>query len=542
MAQQLKREVKERAHSRRGERVFNVSGDYISHAEATTGQLTALPNNTLRSAAAPICDLLKAIPEVHNNELELPPETSWLGVQHAVHGIHRSQDACGRMVFEGSDTALLMFYLEKVLPFLFPFYHPPLLQGGKAWILEMMIRRPLVRKAILCQSFYFSFAWGTTGDEAAWKKVLTQTGDAFGVLRQALQIISDSHIAEHLHGAVRIMASIMQLQRFETAVLSFDSWQVHLNAALALFTQLLDSVGTEQSVGHDTRFNAVVSRLGPSSSTLSTQSVQLPTAEQAAFRFSSALVILDDIIASTMLQEQPRLYEYHLSLLKGSEGTESPINLEAVIGVQNLVLLGISEVATLDAWKQRCRVAGSLDVIELAHRAMAIKEPLLAHLRRLEAESEPAVDPKESSGLLDVVAASAYQPSEIPAIQGYLITRVWAHAALIYLSVVVSGWQVASADVRHNVDRIIELLSTISPPAMLRTMVWPFCVAGCLAEPAQETQLRRMVDPLPLSVFGTVHKALRIMENVWQSRDVGDITTRDLAACFRSQGDVILLL
>jgi hypothetical protein len=74
-------------------------------------------------------------------------------------------------------------------------------------------------------------------------------------------------------------------------------------------------------------------------------------------------------------------------------------------------------------------------------------------------------------------------------------------------------------------------------------MVWPFCVAGCLAAPEQEAQLREMVQALqPPSVFGTVRKALEVMESVWSKRRAGDTEIRDLATCFRSQGDLVLLV
>jgi hypothetical protein len=164
-----------------------------------------------------------------------------------------------------------------------------------------------------------------------------------------------------------------------------------------------------------------------------------------------------------------------------------------------------------------------------------------AHLARL--ETNLVIIPKDSS-LLDVFTADYYQQLKTPASQSHLVTRIWAHAALVYLFVVVSGWQPASVDVQYHVGRIIELLThQISPPALLRTMVWPFCVAGCLAEPAQEALLRGMVKELqPPSVFGTVRKALEIMEGVWCNRDAGDTASRDLAACFRSQGNLVLLV
>lgn len=37
-------------------------------------------------------------------------------------------------------------------------------------------------------------------------------------------------------------------------------------------------------------------------------------------------------------------------------------------------------------------------------------------------------------------------------------TRIWAHAAQLYLFVVLSGWQPASADVQRNLDAILTLL------------------------------------------------------------------------------------
>ncbi|KAF2810303.1 uncharacterized protein BDZ99DRAFT_563187 [Mytilinidion resinicola] len=520
MAEQLKREVKEKAHRRRGDRVVHISSDYVSTDEASTVDLMALPQKPPMDLATPICDLLRKTPGIHNDGMAPSPEAS--------------TESRENIAFGRSDTVLLTFYLEHLLPFLFPFYRPSLLQGGRSWVFEMMISSPVIRQATLCQSsYFFSLARGTANRDAIWDEVLTQTTNAFGVLRQALQVIDGSGVAKHLHGAVRIMASIMQMQRFEIAVLSFHNWHTHLNAALVLFRQLLDSaVESREPIS---RFDAVMSRLGPSSSSWSwpSQSDQVPSAEQAAFRFSSTLVILDDIIASTALQEQPRLYEYHRSLLGGIQGTEDPpINLEAVVGLKNWTLLQIGEIATLEAWKQRCKTAGNLDVVELVRRATAIKESLVAHLMRL--ETDPPKAPKENNSFLDIFAPPLSQCS--------LVSRVWAHAALIYLSIVVSGWQPTNVDVRYHVNRVIELLKLQRSPALLRTMVWPFCVAGCLAERGQEAHFRGMVEVLqPPSIFGTVHKALEIMENVWRNRDT-DFATRDIATCFRAQGNLVLLV
>ncbi|KAN0099329.1 Fungal specific transcription factor domain containing protein [Hyaloscypha variabilis] len=542
MAERVKREVKENAHLRRGERVL-VSGDRLSLSESDTSRWTMQPQKLRMDQRKLRSSLINGIPDVRDSEMELHPEPSTIFHQRGADCTLAGKAASQSIDFGRADTVHLMIYLEELFPFLFPFYHPSFFQGGRSWILEMMTSSPVVRQALLCQSsYFFSLGAGAANRDACWTRVLTETRDAFGVLRQALQIIEGSSITEHRHGAVRILASIIQVQRFEITISSFENCQAHLTGALALFKQLLDTSDAAKPPCPSSRFEAVISKLGPSPIPLSAPNLQIPSAEQAAFRFSSALLILDDIIASTVLQEEPRLYEYHRSFLEYDDGTGPVINLEAVVGCQNWVWLLIGEIAVLDAWKKRCQRAANLDVMELVRLASAIKSSLEARLAQLEAD--PAIVPRKNYGLLDVLTPEYRWQSQLPDSQSSFVTRVWAHAAALYLFVVVSGWQPASVDVRYHVARIIELLTVqISPPALLRTMVWPFCVAGCLAEPAQEACLRGMVEVLqPPSVFGTVRKALEIMENVWRNRDSGETAYQDLATCFGSQGDLVLLV
>jgi hypothetical protein len=514
MSEQVKREIKIKARRRRGEPMFQVLSEF-----------TITPTNLPKIPADPMSDLCEATVANHTDTIESSSQASMLWIQHGLQQKHNSRDAHESRAFEGSDAVLSLFYLEKVLPFLFPFYNPSLLQGGKAWILEMIMRRPAVRQAVLCQSLYFSLACGTAVGDANWEEVLIQAKSAFWTLRESVQMINHLDIRENLGCSVRVMTSIMQVHRFELTILSFENWQTHLNAVVGVFKQLLDS---------DSSFNATMDRLGPPV-ILSIQNARLPNAEQVAFRFSSTLVILDDIIASTTLQKQPRLYNHHRSLLCNDiEGVDPPIDFETVFGIKNWALLQIGEIATLDAWKLECRRAGNLDVMKLAHRATIIKKSLIVHLAELEN--------KATSETID--SPDNFTPSNLRSSHASLVTEVWAHAALIYLFVVTSGWQPANEDVRYHVSRIVQLVTyQISPQALLRTVVWPFCVAGCLAEPAQETRFRQMIQGLkPPKLFGKMHKAFEIMEIAWENRTTGDVAARDLAACFRSLEDPVLLV
>ena len=544
MAQRLKGEVRENSHLHRGGFVAHSFGDRASEAESPSRQPLAVPQEPLNFLATSSFDLL--------TETSASPST---GDKVAMGQPVKGSSLCPRLeancMLEDSEgiasgwrnTSLLVFYLDNFLPFMFPFYHPSVREGGRLWILDIMMSNPVMWQTALCQSsYFFSLALETADSKVAREIVLTQTKSAFKTLRQSLQSIHERGVAGNLHEAVRIMARILQVQHFDIAVSSFDNCHEQLNATTALLNQILNSFGNVEGAVFGVSFDAAMAHLGSSSWILPSQRIQIPRVEQTAFQFSSALVILDDIIASIALQEQPKLYKHHHFLLCGADNARPQINFEAIIGCQNFVLLLIGEIAALDAWKQQRKRDGNLDVMKLVQRATTIKDSLAVRLARLEADA--ASVPEKSNTVMDVFVPYHGQLLKTHNSQRFLVTRAWAHAALIYLFVVVSGWQPASADVRYHVGRILVLLTQqLSSPALIRTMVWPFWVAGCLAEPAQEAFLRGIVEALqPPSVFGTVRKALEIMEDIWRNRDTGDAANRDFATFFKSQSGLVLLV
>jgi hypothetical protein len=543
MAEQIKREVKQKAHRRREDRIVPNLGGHVSVFDGPDLREITSQHGAAGGHTSPVSDASKTTTVVNNNDdddmdLSLEPRTRWL--QSGSLDMPSVPASSEGVSFGKSDSVLFLFYIEYLHPFLFPFYRPSLLYGGRAWILEMMMSTSVVRQTALCHSsYFFSLARQTAKCDFIWDKVLAQSKDAFEELRESLRRIDSAPISDHLHCAVRVMASIIQVQRFEIAVLSFHNCQAHLNAGVALFRQLLGSDSTDG--GAKSRFDAVMGLLSDSPMNEVTQCLRIPSAEQAALRFSATVIMLDDIIASTALQEQPRLYEFHQSFLSSVDNTQPLINMEPITGCKNWVILQIGEIASLDAWKKQRKAAGNLDVMELVRRATSIKDVLVSQLSQLEAST--TVVSRDGSNLLDVFIQDNCQQRKTLDSMSTLVTRVWGHAALIYLYVVVSGWQPANGDVRYHVGQVLDLLRHLSPMAMLRTMVWPFCVAGCLAEPSQEAQIRGMVGELqPASVFGTTGKALEIMENAWRTRDAGVDVNHDLAACFRCQGNLILLV
>lgn len=215
------------------------------------------------------------------------------------------------------------------------------------------------------------------------------------------------------------------------------------------------------------------------------------------------------------------------------------INLTSVTGTQNWVLLRIGEAAALDYWKAECKKTGNLDVMELVRRATVIKDSLTHDLSELCTDT---VKMSKKSNSVPSIFQSGIEQSNT--CQASFITGIWAHAALLYLSVVVCGWQPANCDVRYHVDQIIQLLTHDgSRSGILRASVWPFCVAGCLAGPNQQARLRSLVEMLlPPRVYGNLRKALDIMERVWHERDTAEAVEQDLSSLFRSDAGLVLLV
>lgn len=224
----------------------------------------------------------------------------------------------------------------------------------------------------------------------------------------------------------------------------------------------------------------------------------MQSAEQAAFHFAIALLLFDDIIASTVLQEPPKLYDFHADFLIGKDN-KPLIDLEAGVGCQNWVLLQIGEISVLDAWREQCHLSGNLDMMQLVQRATPIQNALTSRLSQL---APPIGVATERKDLLELMNTDMTSSSHGADRRSSTITRIWALSALIYLDVVVSGWQPANTTTHAHVNDIIELISHhLSTTALVRTIVWPICVAGCLADPITHND--------PLSRASSLYSILR---------------------------------
>lgn len=456
------------------------------------------------------------------------------------------------------QLASVMIYLDYVFPFMFPYYRPSLLETGRQWLLGLLCQNEVsFHTAASLSAYFFSLVPQGEGREMhdeckaiVWERLVEQMDMGLKSIQNNISVMSHQqsvlHTGNLLTNKTRIMEEIVQLLIVEVTVRRDVDWMIHLAPAVALFNEVFLDYGLDQS-SQDPSLGVLLDALPPLSFPVATP-VQKPlpnTSDQSALVFYSSLLLFVDIIASTCLGKAPDLQNSHQSLLMSSSSQSEekcPVRLETVVGCQNWPLVAIGQISALCAWKREAIQSGNFSVLHLVNHAGPISQALDTGLANLDANPPgPRSNVTGASRRLEGYYSRHDRAIDHKSIA--TVTRIWAYAAKLYLSVVLSGWQPNSADVQASIVKILILLQTIESPAQLRSLSWPICVAGCLALPTQEQEFRRIVGEVgELSEFGTVGMTLRIMEAVWNARDAVDGNVWDIASSLSILGHSALLV
>ena len=525
----------------------NVTGS-SSNTEAGTVEDSNQPNENIKTLHLSTLEATQKLNPTAPKEVD---RVQWiasvLGFLDEYEEVHDHLPILSR----GRDFEIdfLMKYLDYVFPLLFPFYQPGLHETGRSWVLVLLRRSRVAFHSAMSLSVYFFIftlidvypGQHDVCKSQLWEKVGRQTDMCFEMIQHDIQDLSFRGSQSTLLEKVRVMESITQFLIFEVALSRSANWNLHLTPALALFEEIWQSTTTE---GSEPKLLAVLDAMTLHLRYGLDHGGYVWSPEQAGFRFFTGLLVFIDIIASTSLEQPPRLTEYHPHLLADLDNGEPdfgmvPVRLSSLVGCQNWVLLAVSRISLLDGWKKDMKKAAGLSTIELVGRASHISRTLNDGISRLDkATSGPQRDNSLNfRSYLNGHLSTSSRSSTIP-------TRIWAHAAHIYLAVVVSGWQPSNAEIRCGVSQMLELLRTVDCSTHLRTLAWPLCVAGCMSEAgSHEQELRNLLTGMDeLSMVGALGEARKIMERVWENRETLDRETWDLAACFRILGAPVLLV
>jgi hypothetical protein len=369
-----------------------------------------------------------------------------------------------------------------------------------------------------------------------WEEVEHHTNKCFDSLRTnmlALDVKSHGTKLER----VESLESVVQVLIFEIALGKAAPWNSHLPPAFALFEEIMTSSGSSQ--GQQSNLTSTLLEIGQPLWTRPGHVSHIWSPEQTGFRFYAGLLVFIDVMASTALQETPTLLRYHTDILApiddGSYSvSDAAIRLSTIVGCRNWVIMSIAKISAMNAWKREHIETNSLSVVELVDRALEIANSLEQGILEMQMGST-ACSPTYPH------QRAPFDTSPNPSMSS-TSTLIWAHAAQIYLTVVVSGWQLSNAAIRSHVAQIIGLLHTV-PSYQMRALAWPLCVAGCLAlEEEQKSSFVALFNNLSrVYTAGALDDARQIMEKVWEIRPVFDATTWDLASCFGILGSPVLL-
>lgn len=556
MAEHLKREIKHNALVRRGRnRMRNTRRirDDFDETNQSDPSLRPPPPERYAETASLHEPITPIATPPSPARLAFPPGQIDLRQPDQDIGVELSPEETSTVATEQHDfeSGLLMSYLDYAFPVLFPFYKPSVLEGGRAWLLTLALRHPAFYHNIVGLAACFFCAVpvqpGPKHDTCTVKaqsELHAQLDKAVQGVQESLRDVTRHGICHSLAENIRLLGNIVQLVNFEVAFASSENWQIHLFAAVDLFEQIIEHNrrSCQTTVVMGTMLEKLRGSVPANCSILS--------AEQAALRFFASMLVYQDIIACTARETTPALMQYYDELLSKKPNVDQPslLKLENYIGCHNWILRSVAEISSLSEWKKMAKRAGALDMMDLVRRATSIQDDLREGTARLEdAASDPwSQAPFSPYRPLETILAKSNINNGSTASQSVdqsVISKTWAHAAQVYLSTVLSGWQPCNIQLRSHVAQALDLLSTIDNPSWLRTLAWPFCVTGCFATEEQESAFRDVANASGgLAMFGTLRDALAIMEKVWSLRTHFDADTWDIAFCLRILGHSVLLV
>jgi C6 transcription factor Pro1 len=196
----------------------------------------------------------------------------------------------------------------------------------------------------------------------------------------------------------------------------------------------------------------------------------------------------------------------HIRLLE-----EKEVDLVSITGCRNWSMAAVARVCELNEWKSQLEKEGRLSTRTLVERAATLEQSICSQASQMLGNDN-----------FGVVASASQTPAEHAE---KLITALFALGANVYLHVLVSGPLPELAEIKDCVSKMIELLGILPDLYMLNRVLWPFCVAGCLATEGEYdffTNMAEMVSSQAGNGIVSRHaKALAAMKECWAMRRSG---------------------
>ena len=383
-----------------------------------------------------------------------------------------------------------MHFLDNVFPLQYLMYKSEVLEGGRGWLLNLLLRSEAFYHASLALS--------------AYHRRSVMLANASHPIQAAALVQQGKHLESCInltHQAAQrccprmglgILASVIQLVFFEvlfnldnpmfyfTDILAklftgFDgTWQIHLRAAVDMYRN-----GHEKNLaplGLAEKSRAILCEDLPL-----LESEQVAVEEVVSFRFLSGTLIWLDIISSITAGRTPRLLPHHACVL----ASKSQTKLEGIMGCRNWVMLQVARIAALHEQKIQAMRQPHFDCTELKQSVVDIGRQIQCGLAQLALEA---------FNISDRDSTVVFEPRIDPPT---LVTQIYAYMASLYLHLVIEGFENLEV-VSTTIAEAMRMLRTQIPTKILPALVCPLYVIGCAAGQEDKQFFRDIFSSPPL--------------------------------------------
>ncbi|KAI9648582.1 hypothetical protein NHQ30_003219 [Ciborinia camelliae] len=404
-----------------------------------------------------------------------------------------------------NEASLLMHFLDNVFPLQYPMYKPEVAEGGRGWLLSLILKtKPLYHASIGLSAYHRGVVLrGISHGECTRPSIARQEGhlaicltEFQDAIRSAQEHVYDRSICPE--SGLTIMACSVQLVFFELFGLRKSSWQIHLRAATDIFSQSFRN--------HADKFSLLVNN--ESTSNTPPPVYELGDNEHPIiFRFLSGVVLWLDLVSCVTTGKSPQLLYLHSMAF----GAKSQIKLEKIMGCTNWVMIEIGRIAMLHETKQDGLQSGIFDTHSFNNHAENIRQTIRRGLNEQFLSELRITNPKSPSH------------PEPPMSPQYVITRFFTRAAYIYLELVVGGFKSIedNPDLHNIIAELMMMLPNLPRGDIFRAIVCPLYISGCVASAEDRDIFRSIFSSPPLKDPSMHHRSaiLPLLEKVWTLRD-----------------------
>jgi hypothetical protein len=245
-----------------------------------------------------------------------------------------------------------------------------------------------------------------------------------------------------------------------------------------------------------------------------------------------------DIFSSLSKPQAPKFLQLWQCLLKGDQSSfwmngsdlePHRLRMDLLTGCPDDAMLAIAEVSSLAHWKSLQVRNDCLSYPELIRRGDVIER----QLRRSQSEVLSGNDAVQSR--LHGSANVAQEEDRT------LIADIFRQTAVLYLHTVLSNSSPGVPEINASVETIVQLFHRLPASDLDRGLTFPICLAGCMTNDSTRRDFFSNRIRVLNESFGNLLQTRRLMETVWQKRDVCGKQT-DVRESIQEQGMKLLLI